>query len=414
MDPSASSRDARAFSILLVVTFIAITSTNAIRPTVTYHALSLGANAIDVGLVQSAFSVLPVFTAVFMGRRIDRAGEGQFMVGSLACLGLGALLAAVSGSLLVLAAAQALMGFGAITMLIAGQAMVANRGSREGRDRRYATYTTVMAVGQLLGPILAAAVLATATRGAGESVVLAGTAVALGLATAVAVGFPRGPSRPSTPAAARDPGPNLLGSAGLVLRRPGMPAAMFVGVVVISTVDVLAAYLPLYGESAGLSVALVGALLSIRAGATLVSRLFMVRLIAWLGRRRLLALSLGVSTVGLGLIPFTTSPPILVVLMVLGGFALGMGQPMTIAWVANRSTRRDRATALGVRLTANRAALLVVPTAMGVIAGAAGIGAIFWAVAALLGTGAAVALATPDDAVEDSDEGARPEPVGAA
>jgi len=414
MDPSASSRDARAFSILLVVTFIAITSTNAIRPTVTYHALSLGANAIDVGLVQSAFSVLPVFTAVFMGRRIDRAGEGQFMVGSLACLGLGALLAAVSGSLLVLAAAQALMGFGAITMLIAGQAMVANRGSREGRDRRYATYTTVMAVGQLLGPILAAAVLATATRGAGESVVLAGTAVALGLATAVAVGFPRGPSRPSTPAAARDPGPNLLGSAGLVLRRPGMPAAMFVGVVVISTVDVLAAYLPLYGESAGLSVALVGALLSIRAGATLVSRLFMVRLIAWLGRRRLLALSLGVSTVGLGLIPFTTAPPILVVLMVLGGFALGMGQPMTIAWVANRSTRRDRATALGVRLTANRAALLVVPTAMGVIAGAAGIGAIFWAVAALLGTGAAVALATPDDAVEDSDEGARPEPVGAA
>ena len=414
MDPSASSRDARAFSILLVVTFIAITSTNAIRPTVTYHALSLGANAIDVGLVQSAFSVLPVFTAVFMGRRIDRAGEGQFMVGSLACLGLGALLAAVSGSLLVLAAAQALMGFGAITMLIAGQAMVANRGSREGRDRRYATYTTVMAVGQLLGPILAAAVLATATRGAGESVVLAGTAVALGLATAVAVGFPRGPSRTSTPAAARDPGPNLLGSAGLVLRRPGMPAAMFVGVVVISTVDVLAAYLPLYGESAGLSVALVGALLSIRAGATLVSRLFMVRLIAWLGRRRLLALSLGVSTVGLGLIPFTTAPPILVVLMVLGGFALGMGQPMTIAWVANRSTRRDRATALGVRLTANRAALLVVPTAMGVIAGAAGIGAIFWAVAALLGTGAAVALATPDDAVEDSDEGARPEPVGAA
>ena len=414
MDSSNSPRDARAFSILLVVTFIAITSTNAIRPTVTYHALGLGASAIDVGLVQSAFSILPVFTAVFMGRRIDRSGEGQFMVGSLACLGIGAGIAALSGSLLVLAAGQALMGFGAITMLIAGQSMVANRGSREGRDRRYATYTTVMAVGQLLGPALAAAVLATVVGSAGESAVLAGSAVALGLATLAAVAFPHGHSRPSAPAPAGEPTPNLFGSAGLVLRRPGMPAAMFVGVVVISTVDVLAAYLPLYGESAGLSVALVGALLSIRAGATLVSRLFMVRLIALLGRRRLLALSLGVSTVGLGLIPFTTSPPLLVVLMVLGGFALGMGQPMTIAWVANRSTRRDRATALGVRLTANRAALLVVPTAMGVIAGAAGVGAIFWAIAALLGTGAAVALATPDDAVEDSEEGATPDRVGVA
>lgn len=405
MESSAASRDGRIFTILLGVTFITITATNAIRPTVTYHALGLGADAVEVGLVQSAFSILPALTAVFMGRRIDRAGERWYMVWSLVSLALGAAIAAVSGSLIVLAAGQTLMGFGVITMLIAGQAMVANRGPRGDRDRRYGTYTTVMAVGQLLGPAFAATVLATFVGRAGESYVFLAAAMAFSVAAAASLAFPSEPSRPSN-LNADEPSPSLLRSAGTVLGRPGMPAAMFVSVVVVSTVDVLAAYLPVYGESAGLSVALVGALLSIRAGATLVSRIFMLRLIAWLGRQRLLAVSLAISALGLGLIPFTTVPIALVVLMVLGGFALGMGQPMTIAWVANRSTRRDRATALGVRLTGNRAALLVVPSAMGLIAGAAGVSAIFWAIAALLGAGAAVALAMPGDPVEpDADTG---------
>ena len=97
--------------------------------------------------------------------------------------------------------------------------------------------------------------------------------------------------------------------------------------------------------------------------------------------------------------PFVTAPAILVVIMIVVG--LGLGQPMTIAWVANRSPRSERATALGVRLTGNRAALLVVPTMMGAIAGTAGITAIFVVVAFLLGIGAAVALATSfDDTVD--------------
>jgi predicted MFS family arabinose efflux permease len=263
-----------------------------------------------------------------------------------------------------------------------------------------------MAVAQLVGPSLAAAILGLATGTRGESLVFAVAAMAVGSAAAIGLLFPRGPARgaSSTPEPS-GPAPGLARSTGAILRRPGMPAAMFVSIVVISTVDVLAAYLPVYGEAAGLSVAVVGGLLSIRAGATLVSRLFMVWLIARLGRRLLLAVSLAVSALGLGLVPFTASPVGLAILMILGGFALGMGQPMTIAWVANRATRQDRATALAVRLTGNRAALLIVPAAMGVVAGAAGVAAIFWAIAALLGTGAAVAYATPDD---ESDADGRP------
>jgi MFS family permease len=178
-----------------------------------------------------------------------------------------------------------------------------------------------------------------------------------------------------------------------------MPSAMFVGITVISTIDLLVAYLPAHGEEAGLSVGLVGVLLSVRAGASLVSRIFMAQLIARLGRSRLLGASMAAASIALMALPFVRSPIALIGVMVVIGLGIGLGQPMTIAWVANRSPRSERGTALGVRITGNRLALLVVPTLMGVIAGAAGIAAIFVVMAVALAVGAGVALRSPFDEV---------------
>jgi predicted MFS family arabinose efflux permease len=86
---------------------------------------------------------------------------------------------------------------------------------------------------------------------------------------------------------------------------------------------------------------------------------------------------------------------------------------MTIAWVANRSPRSERGTALGVRITGNRVALLVVPTLMGAVAGAAGIAAIFVVVGIALAVGAGVAFRTPFDAPIDGADGPV-EPAAAA
>lgn len=122
-------------------------------------------------------------------------------------------------------------------------------------------------------------------------------------------------------------------------------------------------------------------------------------LIGRLGRSRLLAISMGGATAGLLALPFTGSPFGLAGLMVLIGLGLGIGQPMTMAWVANRSPRAERGTALGVRLTGNRTALVVVPVVVGAVAGAAGVSVIFWLMALLLGAGAAVARRAPLDVV---------------
>lgn len=418
----------RGFLIQLVVAGLAVTAMHATRPTITYRALSLGASPLEIGLIQSSFSILPALTAVAIGRWIDRVGESRYLIVAMATLVFGSALAAYAGGLVVLALAQVSLGLGQIIYLVASQSLVANHGPREGREARFGHYSTVNSLGQLIGPSIAAAIVGGSAVAAGGALVLAASTVAVplspGAATASAGLLPDNPEgivflvaglitmvafglafllprrEPAVLAAGAGGEPHRAGAvamAGRVLRRPGMASAMLVSVTVISALDVLIAYLPAHGEDAGLSVALVGGLLSVRAGASLISRVFMSQLIRLLGRGRLLGLSMAMAGVGLFLLPFTTDAVALVAIMVVVGLGLGLGQPMTIAWVANRSPRTELATALGVRITGNRVALLVVPTMMGAIAGAAGITAIFIVLAVSLGVGAAVAFATPFD-----------------
>jgi MFS family permease len=166
---------------------------------------------------------------------------------------------------------------------------------------------------------------------------------------------------------------------------------MIASTVTVSSIDMLVAYLPVYGDANGLGVELVGLLLSVRAGATLVSRILLGEGLRRLGRRRLLGIGLGVAAVTIAAVPLTVTGEVLMVLMVLFGLSVGVSQPITIGWVADASPRQERATAIGIRVMANRLSQLAVPVAMGAVAGAAGVAMIFVALGALLGSGAAAA-----------------------
>jgi predicted MFS family arabinose efflux permease len=322
------------------------------------------------------------------------------------------------------------MGQGHIVYLVASQALVANVGPREGREVRFGWYATAVSLGALVGPLIPALIIGGAAI-APAAILLASTAAAPPAVSApdspeavaflVAAALPalglglalflprlaRGYDRPAR-RGPEEQRPGALTVTARVLRRNGMPTAMFVSIVAISSADVLAAYLPAHGEDVGLSVGLVGLLLSVRAAATLVSRIFMGQLIAWLGRARLLGLSMTIAASSLLVLPFVREPVLLVGLMIVLGLGIGLGQPMTIAWVANRSPRSERGTALGVRITGNRVALIVVPTVMGAVAGAAGIAAIFVVMAVALGIGAGLAFGAPLDEPPE-----RPGPAGA-
>lgn len=381
-------RDPRlGLMVQYLVALLAVTAQAGTRPTATYRALALGASNFEVGLVQSAYSVLPALIAIFVGRWVDRLGEVRTYAAALLLMGAGAGLSAVAGDLPTLALGQAAIGFGTTSMLVAGQVMISSRSRQEHWNRDYGNYSAAISIGTLIGPSLAASILAAPVFGPEpERAVFAASLLIVVTAAALIALLPeRRAAAPGESGAAQEPFFRVLGA---IVRRPGVASAMFVSIVVISTIDILVAYLPVFGEVSGLPVQLVGLLLSIRAASTLASRLFMTQLLRRFGWGTTLVSSLAMAAASLALVPMTTEPVILMALMAACGFGIGLGQPMSVTWIASRTSKAERSTALSARLGANRASLLFVPAVMGAVAGSAGVAVVFVIMGIVLELGA--------------------------
>ena len=81
------------------------------------------------------------------------------------------------------------------------------------------------------------------------------------------------------------------------------------------------------------------------------------------------------------------SPNILALLVFVAGFMSGFGQPLTMSLISKATDEKDRALAVSARLTGNRLGQFLLPILAGLLASGAGAGAVFWAMAGLLGLG---------------------------
>jgi MFS family permease len=86
----------------------------------------------------------------------------------------------------------------------------------------------------------------------------------------------------------------------------------------------------------------------------------------------------------------------LAAILAVSGLAMGIGQPLTMAWVSHIASPDTRGLAIAIRLTANRFGQVVAPAVAGVIA-VGGVSSVFWMLAGIQ----AVALFTSAQA-EDS------------
>jgi MFS family permease len=82
------------------------------------------------------------------------------------------------------------------------------------------------------------------------------------------------------------------------------------------------------------------------------------------------------------LLIYVTDFWIIAAILAVAGFAMGIGQPMTMAWVSRISPAHMRGLAISIRLTANRFGQVVAPAAAGLIAGA-GVSGVFWMLAGI-------------------------------
>jgi MFS family permease len=381
---------------VLVCVALTQSALNLARPATSYRALALGADERAIGLVTAAYAVVPVLVALPLGRLADRRSPAPLFVAGTVGLAAGCGLLGVASSLEALALASAVLGFGHLAFMVGGQTLLGIQSDPQTQDRDYGLYTAVTSLGQLIGPALAGFLLASAraeTISSGTTVAFLFAAVLATLALPLTARVQRRDRHAAS--TQTQPSARPARSAVGLLRLPGLPAGLFASLALLAAIDVLTAYLPVLGEQSGVGPSAVGLLLSLRAFGSILSRLLLGRLVIRWGRVRLIVGSTLGSAVLLAAVPLSGSVPVWSALLLVSGFLLGMGQPLTMVLVVRAAPPGAQGRALAMRLTGNRLGQMAVPSAAGLAAGAAGAAAPFWLLGGLLAVSALAVGVTP-------------------
>ncbi len=367
-----SSRIGERWLFWCLVTYaVNQTGMNLLRPMVSYRALDLGVDPASLGLLSASFAIAPLIVALRIGRWIDAIGERPFILAGTVVMGVAGLGLAAAGEAAWIFVLFALLGLGHLMITVAVQGMVARGSDERSYDARFAALTFTGSVGQLGGPIIAGLV---AGQGSPEET---GRALMVGglveLSAVLAILMIRSPAAErQVRGAVRAKGPSLAS----ILRTPGVLRAIVVSTTVLSAIDIMVIYLPALGEERGWTASLVGLLLALRASASMLSRLALGPASRRFSRKSLLTWSMVVSAISLVAIPLAGPVPFMAVLMLTSGAGLGIGQPLSLSWIASLAAPGARATALSVRLMGNRVGQVALPVLAGTMAltaGAAGV-----------------------------------------
>lgn len=357
--------------------FVAVVLVNgvfdAIRVAVSYRVLALGGDATSVGLVAAMFAVVPMFLALRFGRLVDRRGsKGIFVVG-ITTAAVAVVGAAASPSLLLLAAANTVLGLGQIMTLIGAQGFVMELLERDRHVNGFAMFTLAVSVGQSVGTPAMGLLLRAGPGGAVETAMpLLVTAAVIAAALPFALSLPRRDLREAGTAAPDRPTPMTT-----LLARPGMAPAVFASLVVVSGIDLITAYLPVVGENAGLTPLVVTLLVATRSVLSMAARAATPWVLRRWGQRAVLLAAPAVATPALIVLGVSGHVLVLGAALAAIGLVWGLNQPVTMNWVTAAAPSGNRAAALSLRITGNRAAQVAMPLAAGVVAGAAGPGGVF-------------------------------------
>ena len=354
-----------------------------LRPMMTYRALELDANAAQVGLIAAVYALFPVLLALQFGRLVGKLGEGKFIIAGTSMMILTSIFLVFANSLLLLSIAAALSGIAHLACMIGGQTIVALRAPRENYDRYFGYYTFSASVGHMAGPLLAALVAGSdgALPKSTSSAFLLGAFLSIVALTPV-LSWRR--ETPSVEAKTNNDG--TYSAAFKLVRKPGILAAIYISLAISATADVLVVFLPLYGSENKFSPYAVGIILALRAGTTMLSRFFLGRLSERFSTYQLLMWSTLISVLACGAMAFAKTPLSLAAIVFIAGFSLGIGQPLTMSLVSQKTQADERALAVSARLMGNRLGQFIVPAAAGAVAAAAGAGAVFIGLAILLGS----------------------------
>lgn len=342
----------------------------AVRPAASYAGLELGADPATIGVIAASFAVLPMLIALPLGAlagRLSRIAIVPFFSGVLliaACM-VGAMATTLAGLII----ACALVGLSNLGVLLGAQAWISRSAPDSAYNSGFGWMTAGMALGQAAGPLLSGITVGSISPTT-EGIALTFW-VCAALAVLVVVIF-------ASSAVRRYDAPHADDVAGFsaIVRAPGVTRAIVLSAAVLTSVDILTAYLPVLGAQAGLSPLVVGSMLAVRGISSTLSRLLLGPLGRRFGQRPLIVTSVLGAAVCLAVIAALPAPAVMFSALAIGGFLLGMGQPLTMTAVAVALPARQRSSGLAMRLLGNRVAQLATPLLAGAVASVFGVASV--------------------------------------
>jgi MFS family permease len=380
--------DWRLLAPLLVNAIMVQMVVGILRVVTSYRTIELGLSIEWLGVISASFALLPAFSAVALGRFIDRGNDSQAAwIGTSLILLAAVGLWARSPTGFHLLAFTVVLGFGHMFCMMAQQMLAVRSATMNRREVAFGHFMVAASTGQGLGPLIVGWLGGTATvPGTGYLFAIGLAAAALSFALVFLL---RSAPRPSAHA-----GDAAVVAVSTLVRMPGMLAVITASVVTVTALDLLTIYLPMVGAERHIDASNIGMLLGIRAIAALVARAFFSRLIVAFGRGRL---TLGSIAIGAAAFVALAIPslPVMYLAVTAVGLGLGIASTTTLSSIVDLAPEEARGTALSLRITGNRVGQVLVPFLSGLVAAVTGTGGILVVIGlSLAASGAAIRLSS--------------------
>lgn len=347
--------------------------TEAVRPYLSLYAEACGASNVEIGYISSTYSLIQVFSALLVGKALDRWGVRKpALLGGVTFV-VGALILSVSKTVAPMMVASALFGISHGILLLAVEAVTVGVKNPNARASSIGILTSFNAIGIFIGPMLGGW-MQSLWNAAGSFI---GCAVIATVPAALTLFLPNRVENHSASSVSKKnkAGENIF----TLLRDRNIVNNMILSACTFFALDVMSTYLSLYcASTAGLNETAIGYILSAKGVAQLISRFALGYLCKTFRQDRVFASCLLIGAVSTAAIGFASSYWGIMLLAILIGAALGLANPLTLLNVSDVSTEENRSRVLALRLTCGYAAQSTSPIVFGVIADSFGLSTVFW------------------------------------
>lgn len=344
-----------------VVTFVTMLGAGIIAPFLPLYAKHMGASGTTLGMIFAAFALARLLATPYVGELSDRHGRKPFLVAGLLWFAITALLYIPANTPALLVGVRFAQGLAAALVLPVAMALVADRTEPGNEGRGMAMFHTAFLMGWGVGPLLGGVIHDLQGFNA-NFLIMAGLSL---LSTVLVIWKIKDPPR-IQPAAQAKTGWRERFS---VLADRELLAVFICRAGSAAQVGCLVAFLPLLGDSLGLSAWQVGGFITLNVAFMTLLQAPAGRLADRMARGPLVVSGQLISALGMAVLPFASSLWSLMALAVFMGLGTGLSLPAMTAIVVSRSKAQGAGMglAMGVYNSAFSLGVVVGPVTAGVL-----------------------------------------------